>query len=214
MRVYRFLTAEFGLEAIRDRRLKIALIPELNDPFELLVFASRDLETRRKFKDVKDRLATYAGLLCFSGDWQNPVLWSHYAEGHRGLCLGFDVGAELARVTYVRKRLQANLSALSGNGDDASNEMHKMLTTKFCHWRYEKEYRLFVQLKDSGCKLQFVDFCNEIVLKEVIVGHRSNLSRASLNEALGDIASAVTVKKARMAFRTFKVVGQQKKLSW
>ena len=36
MRVYKFLNAKYGLEALKNRRLKIARISDLNDPFELL----------------------------------------------------------------------------------------------------------------------------------------------------------------------------------
>jgi hypothetical protein len=40
MRVYHFTKAVHGLEAIRRRRLKIARISELNDPFEFLQVAA------------------------------------------------------------------------------------------------------------------------------------------------------------------------------
>jgi hypothetical protein len=36
MRLYHFIRERFGLEAIRDSRLKISRINELNDPFEFL----------------------------------------------------------------------------------------------------------------------------------------------------------------------------------
>ena len=42
MRLHYFTTAQFGLEAIRDKRLKIARINELNDPFEFLGLALRN----------------------------------------------------------------------------------------------------------------------------------------------------------------------------
>lgn len=34
MIVYHFISSEFALKALRDRRLKISRINELNDPFE------------------------------------------------------------------------------------------------------------------------------------------------------------------------------------
>jgi hypothetical protein len=36
MKVYHFRSAEFGIKSLRERRLKIARIMELNDPFEFL----------------------------------------------------------------------------------------------------------------------------------------------------------------------------------
>ena len=87
MRVYHFINAKFGLQAIRRRRLKIARISELNDPFEFLQVASKNPKTRARYQYVKRALSEYMGLLCFSENWRNPVQWSHYAESHRGICL-------------------------------------------------------------------------------------------------------------------------------
>jgi hypothetical protein len=105
MRVFHFIDEEFGLEDLRRRRLKIATLNELNDPFELFSINLSDEAIRKAFKETKDELSVNHGLFCFSRDWHNPVQWSHYAAKHRGLCLGFDVPDEhLGRVNYSRKR--------------------------------------------------------------------------------------------------------------
>ena len=44
MRLYHFLNAEYGLLNIRHRRLKIARINELNDPFEFLGVATKSAD--------------------------------------------------------------------------------------------------------------------------------------------------------------------------
>lgn len=47
------------------------------------------------------------GLLCFSEVWDSILLWSHYAEKHAGIVLGFDVSADRSRflpVDYVSLR--------------------------------------------------------------------------------------------------------------
>ncbi|MDW9570209.1 DUF2971 domain-containing protein [Sinorhizobium meliloti] len=31
------------------------------------------------------------GIVCLSDNWQHPMMWSHYADRHRGICLAFDV---------------------------------------------------------------------------------------------------------------------------
>ena len=30
-------------------------------------------------------------ILCFSRNWDNLLLWSHYGDSHTGVCLGFDI---------------------------------------------------------------------------------------------------------------------------
>ena len=94
MRVFHFIGAEYGLEDLRMRRLKVATLHELNDPFELFGVSLADESVRRAFAAMKDQLASNRGLLCFSRDWHNPVQWSHYAAKHTGMCLGFDIPNE------------------------------------------------------------------------------------------------------------------------
>lgn len=100
MRVYHFINEKFGLENIKRRRLKIARIDELNDPFEFIARADNERE-RAALRATREEQTKKTGLLCFSRSWQNPVQWSHYADRHRGFCLGFDVpDALIKEVTY------------------------------------------------------------------------------------------------------------------
>jgi hypothetical protein len=220
MRVYHFINAKFGLEAIRLRRLKLARISELNDPFEFLQVASRNPKTRARYQYVKRALSEYMGLLCFSENWRNPVQWSHYAESHRGICLGFDVApaAGMSKVRYVDSRIAPNLRAMKAMGQAAVGHMLDLLTIKFEHWRYEQEHRLFVRLsdRDEETGLYFFNFGadNNVKLREVIVGARSEISPEQVADALGDIAPDVVSCKARLAFRTFEVVRQRGQDLW
>ena len=95
MRLYRFLDAHYGLLAVADRRIKISTIMELNDPFEFLGVNLSNRQFRWALRETKRQLSESQGLLCFSKTWRNPVLWGHYADSHRGLCLGFSVRARL-----------------------------------------------------------------------------------------------------------------------
>src|SRR4051812_20082149 len=69
------------------------------------------------WKAAKKRLAEFKtyydsrrGLVCFSRNWIDPVLWSHYAQRHRGLCLGFDVKRdEIELVDYFDDRIRDEL---------------------------------------------------------------------------------------------------------
>jgi hypothetical protein len=220
MRVYYFTKAIHGLEAIRRRRLKIARISELNDPFEFLQVASRNPKTRARYQYVKRALSEYMGLLCFSENWSNPVQWSHYAESHRGICLGFDVksSAEMRKIRYVKSRIQPNLRAMKVMGEAAIAHMLDLLTLKFEHWRYEQEHRLFVRLdeKEEETGLYFYDFAGSgtMKLREVIVGAQSQISPEQVAEALGDLAPKFIARKARLAFRTFEVVRQRSQDLW
>lgn len=217
MRVYHFVNRKFGIQDLQRRRLKVARIADLNDPFEMIGPMSRDREIRATFEMIKAVFSAYIGVTCFSKSWSNPVHWSHYADGHHGLCLGFDVpDTLLRRVTYHKNRISIDLSALKSGLPSAMRELEKLLTAKYAHWQYEDEVRSFVSF--SQCRSErgrhFLPFSNAMDLKEVIVGHRCALTRAELDENLGDLVSRTVVAKARLAFQSFRVVRQLNAEVW
>lgn len=84
------------------------------------------------------------GIACFSKRWNSILMWSHYADNHKGYCIGFD-----------EKRLR--YSMIFGNcdyvtyadvfpeihPDDNSKEIRDYRTYyKSKEWEYEEEYRL------------------------------------------------------------------------
>jgi hypothetical protein len=217
MRVYHFVSAEYGLEDLRRRRLKIARLHELNDPFELFGVNLGNESLRHAFVTMKDQLAKSRGLLCFSKDWHNPVQWSHYAEKHTGLCLGFDVpDKHLGSVSYSRKRLVVAAETFHSPRQLELDTVTQFLFTKYSHWRYENEVRCFVSLEDKDPESghYFADFSDSLRLATVFVGAQSAISRHTLRGALGDIASGVAIRKARLAFNTFRVVTQRNGKLW
>jgi len=154
----------------------------------------------------------FTGFFVSVDDGATPY-WSHYADRHRGVCLGFEVPDELlAAVRYRAKRYDADLARLWGGGAEAQAEMLKVLTTKYSHWRYESELRSFVRLdeQDSESGLYFIPFSERPSLRIVIVGHASDVTRDEIRETLGDIVKDVDAIKARLAFKSFTVVRQRK----
>src|SRR5580700_220230 len=157
MRVYKFLNCKFGLKAIRERRLKISEVGTLNDPFDLLPFDLSDPTIRKGVLASRHEIGKNNGLLCFSRHWHNPVLWAHYAESHRGLCLGFDIPDEIQQaVTYVEKPIK-----LTHLDYEIAN---KMAFTKYDHWRYEEEVRAWATLQEKSGFHYFYDFGDKLRL--------------------------------------------------
>lgn len=217
MRLYYFTTERFGLEAIRDNRIKIARINELNDPFEFLGLAlGRD--DRKVMNKWKSSIDSRYGLICMSQDWQHPLLWGHYAEKHHGLCLGFDIAENgtFTKVEYHDERPTLKDLGHSSLAKLNEDDMKKLLFMKFRSWQYESEHRSFCELKDKDPvnDIYFLPFSNEIKLTHVIVGERSSVTRAKLAGVLGDRAATVISFKARVGFRRFEVVENRLKKAW
>ena|ERR1700730_4725458 len=104
IRAYHFLSAHYALDDLRHRRLKIARLDDLNDPFDLWAVAQPDPQLRKGIRESNAELARSFGMVCFSITWQNRVLWSHYSERHRGIALGFDINEAKIKKGFVRSR--------------------------------------------------------------------------------------------------------------
>ncbi len=202
MRVYKFLSCKYGLRALRERRLKITQVVELNDPYELLPFDLSDPRLRAGLLKAKEQLGAGKGLVCFSAGWSNPVIWSHYAECHRGLCLGFDVEDIKAwRVEYVEDLL--SFGAVDGTTARA------MIYSKYSHWRYENEVRMWAYLHEKSGHHYFHTFGEALQLKEIVVGVNSAVTRRRIVELLGHQSQGVAIMKARRAYDEFRMVADE-----
>ncbi|MGF6549430.1 DUF2971 domain-containing protein [Paraburkholderia youngii] len=92
---------------------------------------------------MTDDLLGRLGVLCLGEDHKNLLMWSHYADSHRGLCIGFRRNASPFNLS--RKVLYSSVRPVipfdvEGVADDDSIE--KALLTKSPEWSYEKEWRI------------------------------------------------------------------------
>jgi hypothetical protein len=200
MRAYKFLDAKFGLKSLYEKRLKISTLSDLNDPFELLPYEMSNRNRRKALRKTRDDLAQNRGPLCFSADWRDPVIWAHYSDKHKGLCLGFEIPDEVChRVEYVARRLQLPPKP-------ASADANALLFTKYENWKYEKEIRVWAALNESDGGLYFANFGEELRLVKVVAGARCSLSESEIIAALGALAKDVVLIRARAGFRKFEIV--------
>jgi hypothetical protein len=205
MRVYKFLDARFGLKTLRERQLKISTLDDLNDPFALLAHEMTERKKRKEWRNARKEWVSQRGLMCFSADWKDPVIWAHYSDKHRGLCLGLEIPDNAGRrVCYVNSRLKLP-DALVAEDADA------WLYTKYDNWAYEEEIRCWTTLNTRSQGLYFMEFGPSLRLIEVIAGARCPLTKSKILDALKSL-SDVKVIKARAGFHRFEIVEDQRGL--
>jgi len=90
-RVYKFTNAQFGISNLRDHRLKLSTLDDLNDPFDLASLDTTDHRIEHSLEKLVIHFRQKVGLLCFSRNWDNLLLWSHYGASRTGICCGFDI---------------------------------------------------------------------------------------------------------------------------
>src|SRR5260370_34750674 len=72
-------------------RLKLSTIKDLNDPFDLCPLDTTNPAVSKAAEDISALFWKTKAILCFSRNWDNLLLWSHYGASHTGICLGFDI---------------------------------------------------------------------------------------------------------------------------
>ena len=213
IRVYHLTSAKFAMSDIENCRMKVAKFSDLNDPFELMALNLRERHVRKVVRNFKNEQNNHTGVLCFSADWTNPVLWSHYAAKHHGVCLGFDLMRDCAQqVKYRDKRILTSFGEEEDPLTLDKNLQSLLLRTKYRHWQYEKELRVIVPLEetDKDGELHFRPFDPSLRLAEVILGPQCNLSLRTVRQRTQRRHTDVAIFKARLAFKFFKVVPDER----
>jgi hypothetical protein len=115
----------------------------VNAPNEVLKAMFKKGATKT-IQEHTERFLNERGVACFTEKPDNLLMWSHYADGGRGMCLAFSTKEKLfekaRKVTYSGSIPSLNLeSILSNEQDDSLIELYR---TKSSHWSYEEEWRV------------------------------------------------------------------------
>lgn len=112
------------------------------------------------------------GVLSLARKFNCPLMWSHYADQHKGLCIGYDVSVnesiDIYPVDYKGKRFirtQQVYDMLFNSCENirsaAKKDIEKVILLNKSHsWKYENEYRVISKkgLQDSRFRLSDVTF--------------------------------------------------------
>lgn len=137
------------------------------------------------------------GILSFSEIPDHELMWSHYADTHKGLVLCFDEGhsffnrrrSENDEFYFVRKVHYSDGPATSLADIDGD----ALLVTKGTKWSYEREWRMLVPLREAkrsltfgGDKVYLFAFPPE-ALKAIILGaHATATLEVSVRNLVND----------------------------
>jgi hypothetical protein len=122
---------------------------DLSDPSNCWPFQQQDKDARAHLAMVINVLSRNHGVVCLSKSWRAILMWAHYGDNHKGLCLGFEIDDTpfLSKIEYVSKRLPSWIDFSEKLGGVEEPMPTKSLNVKHRGWRYEKERRLRVKQK-------------------------------------------------------------------
>lgn len=152
-----FATLDFNCTRSDWANYIISLNPEL--PIRQLaamvnsVVSNPDLGRRWITAAIKDTNRNL-GILCLTVRNDNNLMWAHYADSHRGVCLRFDISRDLdtfcfpKQVTYDDKVMKFNYIRswnLRKGADVTEAIFHKS-----AEWSYEQEYRVCASTEQAS----------------------------------------------------------------
>jgi len=214
MIVYHLCEAKWALDNLENGRIKVSQIEDLNDPFELSGPYLKTKKKRNQFRSWRTTMAKEFGMLCFSRDWSNPVLWSHYANKHTGIAIGFEIPPNLLMdVIYTATRPPPeSIQRAYGTQAEGEEYVKTLLLMKYNDWSYEDEVRVFKDINepDSSTGIHFVDFGDNLKVKEVIAGPLCTTKETTIRSVLSKYPQEINVMKARLAFKSFRAVKNEK----
>lgn len=103
-------------------------------------------------------------IYCFAGNNNSLLMWSHYADSHKGVCIEFEVELaekDLIKVDYSDKKANFDIYTVASiilalefikkpfNGGDRefNSKIMKPFYTKSKEWSYEQEFRYIFSTK-------------------------------------------------------------------
>ncbi|MFQ2729779.1 DUF2971 domain-containing protein [Aeromonas caviae] len=178
------------LEFFDEPTLKISSPIHLNDPFESLLPGDiveyineldeiniKNYSKEQVIGALRDTM-TMNGVISFSETQRNLLMWAHYADDHKGMCIGFDTDEILFDDTKEKLKQYAKIQKVNYDTvrhdffEDMKNIkkpdllhhyiVNKVMLTKGDSWIYEKEHRYLIPTsKADYIKVKKSDLIND-----------------------------------------------------
>lgn len=127
----------------------------------------------------KRRLSQF-GVSCFSQDWNVPLMWSHYGDSHKGICVEYTIKPQYFQ--YLNRKLsqyhvtyatQLPVMCISELLFCPHQVFPNFLATKHADWAYEKEWRIV----SHEVKNSFIPMPTGMEISALIVGLDFDMNR-------------------------------------
>lgn len=147
---YRRGTKE-DLENLINDKFVLSIPRNFNDPFE---FISISMELKGIYEDkyvnenipkLTKKIEDVFKVGCFADNYNEILMWSHYADSHKGFCIRYDINelfdkiGVLIPVEYNDKIIEESLSDVSC----------RAMFRKSTKWNYEGEWRMVESIESN-----------------------------------------------------------------
>ena len=151
---------------------------------------------------------TRIGICCFSRSYKNLLMWAHYADKHKGVCLKFDISKDkdLFDQPYLVKYRSEYMCLDVGKVLDV-NYIMEAFSYKSSQWKHEREVRFF-QSRNGFKKF------NKNALRSIYLGYKMQPSNINTIKILSskEFDYSVDLYKTSIDERRYKLNFKQSTL--
>ncbi len=111
----------------------------------------------KSFRATFERLRSSMGVACLSESFESLLMWAHYANNHRGMCVEYDlmeINQQLnftpIPIIYSDERVCFNTLNPATAGNDSMRFFIRSITSKSKDWSYEREWRIIRDNRACG----------------------------------------------------------------
>lgn len=110
----------------------------------------RETDSHRAIRAAVRDNKSYIGMCSFSEVHDHELMWAHYADQFRGICISYSLSKLLKglprEVTFVRMFYNETEPTIHRTTDDPGQLAKMVLSYKNYRWLYEREWRMFAPL--------------------------------------------------------------------
>lgn len=184
-----FKNWNYILDIVLNNRLYATTFDKMNDPMEGL-FSYTAFYFQQGIVDSIKNAKMKIKICSLSKTYKEVLLWSHYADSHKGICIELEVleneNVRSDGVRYVTSIPHIFLPPID------EPKVQDILFCKSSHWEYEQEYRClltdnnkdsYIPIKISrifvGCKAKSSD---KKLLQDLLNGIKSDVAVVQMNK--------------------------------
>lgn len=162
--LYRYMTVnEYTINSIVNNDVYVVQAEKMNDVYEGAVF--RDSSSREENLDEIKKIQRNTYIKSFCLKLNNTLMWSHYGDAHKGICIGYDFSkAPKDVVDHLYPVQYSNTRFSFKNKINAHTGYQFLHLRKSKCWSYEKEFRLIYTKEEllNDCQNLVVNCITEI----------------------------------------------------
>lgn len=149
--LYRYVPInKYAISSIINEDVYMLPASKMNDAFEGSAFGIHaSTQINRK---TNNKIQNNLYLKAFSFDGENNLMWSHYADEHRGICIEYDFQYAPKDVIEHLYPVQYSDKRFTFQNPTGINSHPFLLLRKSKDWAYEKEFRLIYKESDFPAK--------------------------------------------------------------